>query len=181
MSTESKLILLVDDDSALTLLLANMLREKGLRVEKASNGQEGVKKAKELSPDVIFMDVNMPVMNGFDACRQIKQDPDTAIIPLIFITSMGNDNDRINGFDCGGDDYIIKPVNHQEVFVRLKHYLNKKSEKVIAEEINHEADRFRQAMAELLEDSDFDKKKDAVDKAILHMDNIIKYCRQNNE
>ena len=181
MLTDSKLILLIDDDSALTMLLSNMLREKGLRVEKASNGQEGVQKAKELSPDVIFMDVNMPVMDGFEACKAIKSDEDTACIPIIFITSMGNDTDRITGFDCGGDDYIIKPVNHQEVFIRLKHHLHEKSWKMLSDDIHNEANLFKEALNVFMETNDFNIKKDTIEKAILHMDKLIDFCNQKDE
>ena len=117
-------VLVVDDDPSVRMLVPNLLRSEGFRALKAANGREAVELSIEHSPDLILMDINMPEMNGLDACIAIKAAPETADIPIIFMTSLGNDVDRLKGFEVGGDDYVIKPLNHQELLARMKRFVD---------------------------------------------------------
>lgn len=141
-------VLIIDDDVSLGTLLSNTLRNEGLDVCTANNGSNGVDKARTDCPDAILMDINMPQMNGFEACELIKKDPAISSIPVIFMMSMGNDNDRIKGFSCGADDYVIKPVNYKELLARLKRYINKKKTIAMSKSIAASA----QKCNDLLED-----------------------------
>ena len=116
-------VLIVDDDPSIRMLVSNMLRSNGFGSIVAADGLEGLNKARLELPDLILMDVNMPSMNGIEACRSLKQDPKTASIPVIFMTMLSSDSDRMNGFDAGGDDYVIKPVSYKELLARMKYFI----------------------------------------------------------
>lgn len=116
-------VLVVDDDPSVRMLVPNLLRSEGFRTLKAANGREAVEQSMEHRPNLILMDINMPEMSGLDACIAIKAAPETADIPVIFMTSLGNDVDRLKGFEVGGDDYVIKPLNHQELLARMKRFV----------------------------------------------------------
>jgi DNA-binding response OmpR family regulator len=115
-----KTILVVDDDPAIRILLRNTLQGQGYAVRTATNGREGLDQVEQEHPDTILLDVNMPEMDGLELCRRLKCQTETAHIPVIFMTSLGHDSDRTKGFDVGGDDYVIKPVNYKELLARLK-------------------------------------------------------------
>ena len=115
-------VLVIDDDPSIRMLVTNMLRSKGFDSAAASDGSQGIGAAKKENPDLILLDVNMPVMDGVTACKKLKEDPETSSIPIVFMTTMGGDSDRMRGFDAGGDDYVIKPVNYKELLARMKRY-----------------------------------------------------------
>ncbi len=144
-------VLIVDDDISLSMLLSNTLRNAGLEAHTANNGKDGVEKARDIQPDTILMDINMPKMNGFEACELIKKDPETSAIPVIFMTSMANDNDRIKGFSCGADDYVIKPINHKELLSRLKRFIDTRDSKALSQSLKESIDKCCQLLAKLVE------------------------------
>ncbi len=117
-------VLIVDDDPSIRMLVSNMLRSNGFNPVVAADGSKGVELAKKEHPDLVLMDVNMPVMTGVEACKALKGDPESASIPVVFMTTLGSDSDRMNGFDAGGDDYVIKPVNYKELLARMQRYIN---------------------------------------------------------
>lgn len=121
-------VLVVDDDPSVRMLVPNLLRSEGFLTLIAANGQEGVQQAIERKPDLILLDINMPEMNGLDACQALKAAPETAEIPVIFMTSLGNDVDRLKGFEVGGEDYVIKPLNHLELLARMKRFVEAKNQ-----------------------------------------------------
>lgn len=122
-SDSSPLILVVDDDQVTVKLLKKFITIKGYRVETGRNGEDCLKKAKELSPDIILLDISMPVMDGIEACKILKKEDSTKDIPVIFVTSH-TDDDTLNAtFNSGGADYIRKPVNRVELMVRIKSVL----------------------------------------------------------
>jgi len=118
-------ILVVDDDPTVRMAVTNLLRSKGFGTLKASNGQECLVVTQEKKPDLLLLDINMPQMDGVEACRQLKENAETSGIPVIFMTSLGNDADRVKGFEVGGEDYVIKPVNYQELLARMKRFMDK--------------------------------------------------------
>jgi twitching motility two-component system response regulator PilH len=105
------LILIVDDSPTELHVMQKALERHGYEIACADNGAEGIRKAKEMRPDLIFMDVVMPGINGFQATRTLANDPDTASIPIVMVTTKGQETDRIWGLRQGAVDYLVKPVS----------------------------------------------------------------------
>jgi two-component system sensor histidine kinase/response regulator len=118
-------ILIIDDEPALRLGLAAKIKRQGYQVVTASDGMEGMQKAKETLPDLILSDVMMPPPNGFELRRLMGQDPNLASIPFIFLTARNGVEDRVNGIRDGADDYITKPFVTEELFARIEAVLRR--------------------------------------------------------
>jgi two-component system, sensor histidine kinase and response regulator len=118
-------ILIIDDEPALLMGLAATIRRNGYEVITASNGNEGLQKAKESRPDLILSDVMMPPPNGFELRRLMNLDPELASTPFIFLTARSNVEDRVNGMKEGADDYIVKPFATQELLARIEAVLRR--------------------------------------------------------
>lgn len=113
-------ILIVEDEPGMIELLTVALEDEGYSISIANNGQQGLKKVDEESPDLIISDVMMPDMNGYDFCQQLRENPKTAAIPFIFLTAKKDVSDRVRGLNLGADDYISKPFHVVEVVARIK-------------------------------------------------------------
>jgi signal transduction histidine kinase len=118
-------ILIIDDEPALLMGLAAKIKRQGYHVITASNGSEGLERAKETLPDLILSDVMMPPPNGFELRKLMGQDPHLASIPFIFLTARSGIEDRVNGIRDGADDYITKPFVTEELFVRIEAVLRR--------------------------------------------------------
>ena len=105
------LILIVDDSPTEVHVIRKALEKSGFRTACAADGQEGVRLARELHPDLIFMDIVMPGMNGYQATRAIVNDPGTKSIPIVMVTTKGLETDRVWGLRQGAVDYMVKPVS----------------------------------------------------------------------
>ncbi|MCL4296362.1 MAG: response regulator [Anaerolineae bacterium] len=116
-------ILVVDDNPANLSVLVDYLIKYGFEVLTARNGTNGIEKAQYVLPDLILLDIVMPGIDGFETCRRLKADPATQDIPIIFMTSLTNTQDKINGFEAGGVDYITKPLQQAEVLARMTLHL----------------------------------------------------------
>jgi twitching motility two-component system response regulator PilH len=112
-------ILIVDDSPTERHVLNDMLTKSGYEVVASDNGEDAILKAKSLKPDLILMDVVMPGLNGFQATRAISRDPDTRAIPIILCTSKSQETDKIWGMRQGARDYIVKPVNKDELLEKI--------------------------------------------------------------
>jgi twitching motility two-component system response regulator PilH len=112
-------ILIVDDSPTERHVLNDMLTKAGYEVVASDNGEDAILKAKSLKPDLILMDVVMPGLNGFQATRAISRDPDTRAIPIILCTSKSQETDKIWGMRQGARDYIVKPVNRDELLEKI--------------------------------------------------------------
>jgi len=112
-------ILIVDDSPTERHVLNDMLTKSGYEVVASDNGEDAIQKAKSLKPDLILMDVVMPGLNGFQATRAISRDPDTRAIPIILCTSKSQETDKIWGMRQGARDYIVKPVNRDELLEKI--------------------------------------------------------------
>lgn len=104
-------LLIVDDSEQNINMLSKWLRKKGFDVIFAMNGQEGVEKASTEVPALILMDLTMPIVNGWDACRQLKRIPATSTIPIIALSAHAMDEDRLSALEAGCDDYESKPLD----------------------------------------------------------------------
>jgi len=125
MELRDKLILVVDDEPRLTSMMRLNLETDGLRVQVASSGREALDALREELPDLILLDVMMPNMDGFETLRRIRV---ASQVPVIMLTAMNEENDRIKGLELGADDYVNKPFNYREVLSRIRavlrrHYL----------------------------------------------------------
>ncbi|MBD1920207.1 response regulator [Microcoleus sp. FACHB-831] len=116
-------ILVVDDTPDNLRLLSTVLAGGGYEVRKALTGQMALMAAKTALPDLILLDINMPGMNGYEVCSQLKADEHTRDVPVIFISALDDVLDKVKGFDIGGVDYITKPFQAQEVIARIENQL----------------------------------------------------------
>ena len=113
-------VLVVDDEEMNRELLRDLLEGQGHQVTEAENGEQGLQKVKENPPDVILLDVMMPGMDGFEVCRRLKADPETAPIPVLLVTALTERSDRLTGIEAGANDFISKPVDTQDVILRVR-------------------------------------------------------------
>ena len=118
-------VLVVDDEEYIQHILNFSFGAEGYEVVTASDGEEGVSKAKDEKPDVIVMDIMMPKMDGYEACKQIKTDPQTKDIPVILLTAKGRDADRKLGSEVGADDYVVKPFSPGRLIERVEGIMKK--------------------------------------------------------
>lgn len=123
-----KRILIVDDDDEIRELLEFDVAQSGYFVDTAKDGKEGLNKVLNNSYDLVILDVMMPKMNGFDVCRNIRQAK--LAIPVLMLTAKGTIDDKTVGFDCGADDYLVKPFDVQEVLLRIRVLLRRNQPQV---------------------------------------------------
>lgn len=116
-------ILVVDDNQANLRLLADMLLMHQYTVHKTTSGTTALELAQTLQPDLILLDIAMPVMDGYQVCQALKADPRTCHIPVIFISAMTETDDIVKGFEVGGVDYITRPFKFREVLARVANQL----------------------------------------------------------
>ena len=114
-----KRILVVDDTKDILLVVARRLQSWGYEALTAESGEEGLRVAQEQRPDLVLLDIMMPKMKGRDVCAQLKADPRTADIPVIFLTALGLADHIKAGMDLGADDYIVKPFEPAELKERI--------------------------------------------------------------
>jgi twitching motility two-component system response regulator PilH len=114
-----KKILVVDDSPTERHVMVELLTKNGYQVVTAESGEEGVIKAKAEMPDLVIMDVVMPGLNGYQATRTLTRDEDTKNIPVLMCTSKGQETDKIWGLRQGAQDYLVKPVNPEELLAKI--------------------------------------------------------------
>jgi DNA-binding response OmpR family regulator len=115
-------ILVVDDEPRYVRLMEANLVSEGYQVIKASNGQEAVDAVDKYHPDLVLLDVMMPVISGFDACERIRE---FSNVPIVMVTAKGDEQDRVKGLDVGADDYIVKPYSATELLARVRAVLRR--------------------------------------------------------
>ena len=113
------LVLIVDDDEANRTLLRDPLETHGYEIVEAENGEQALQKVEQRPPDVILLDVMMPRMDGFEVCRRLKKDARTAHIPILIVTALSERMERLMGIAAGASDFLTKPVDLQEVTLRV--------------------------------------------------------------
>ncbi|WP_292890061.1 response regulator transcription factor [Nonlabens sp.] len=119
-------ILLVDDEPDILEIVGYNLKNEGYQVYTAENGEEALKKAKKKRPDLIILDVMMPVMDGIEACEKMRKLPELDGTIITFLTARGEDYSMIAGFDVGADDYITKPVKPRVLVSKVKSLLRRR-------------------------------------------------------
>ena len=132
MITTKTKILIVDDENPIRELLRLYFEKEQFEVLEAENGAQAMTIFEEKKPDIIILDIMMPIMDGLEVCQQIRKNDMT---PLILLTAKGEDEDRILGLEIGADDYITKPFNPREVVARAKAVLRRTRRNDISSEI----------------------------------------------
>ncbi|MEY3052743.1 MAG: hypothetical protein RLY31_2528 [Bacteroidota bacterium] len=125
MFMEDKKILVVDDEPDILEILAYNLRKEGFQVATANNGEEGLRKAEEIQPDLIILDIMMPQMDGVEVCRNLRSRREFDKTLVAFLTAREEDYSQIAALDVGGDDYITKPIKPRVLMSRVKALLRR--------------------------------------------------------
>ncbi len=120
-----KKILIVDDDRTIRMVLRRHLENQGYVVADAKSGVEALKSFETEMPDLVVSDVMMPEMDGFEFCRRLRTTPSGQLIPFIFLSSLGELDDRIEGYEIGADDYLIKPFEPRELVAKIEAQLER--------------------------------------------------------
>jgi DNA-binding response OmpR family regulator len=115
----SSRILVVDDDAWILRMVTTVLEKRGYQIFTARDGEEGLEQAQQVIPDLIVTDVMMPKLDGWALVKQLRATPQLAFTPVIFLTALGSDEDRIRGFRLGADDYLAKPFRFEELDLRV--------------------------------------------------------------
>lgn len=118
-------VLVVEDNEEIAALLKFKLSRSGFDVVHAENGKVGLEAARANRPDIIVLDILMPVMNGLEALKHLKSDPRLMSIPVIILTALGNEKEIVDGFELGADDYVTKPFGGEEFLARVKAVLGR--------------------------------------------------------
>ena len=120
-------VLVVDDTPHNVKLLADLLTVKGFGVATATNGEEALAKIAADPPDLVLLDIMMPGLSGYDVCQRLRADPQTALLPVVLVTSLDPQQERIKGIESGADDFLGKPINQPELFARVRSLLRIKT------------------------------------------------------
>ena len=155
MMSENKAILAVDDDPRYLRLVEVNLMAEAYDVRTAMNGQQAVEAVASDQPDLILLDVMMPIMDGFTACERIRE---FSNVPIIILTAKGEERDRVRGLDAGADDYIVKPFSAQELLARVRAVL-RRAERTMTDQyhkpiIQHHELKLDLARAQVFSESD---------------------------
>jgi signal transduction histidine kinase len=136
------LILVVEDFPKNMEVVCNILRKEGYRLAMAGNGKQALDMMNNIRPDLILLDIMMPEMDGFEACKRLKKDPVTRDIPVIFLTAKADTADVVKGFELGAVDYVTKPFKAAELMSRVKTHLELKLAREALLELNATKDTF---------------------------------------
>jgi two-component system alkaline phosphatase synthesis response regulator PhoP len=118
-------ILIVDDEKDIVDLVAYNLEKEGHEVLKAYDGERAIQIVRSKAPDLVILDLMLPGIQGLEVCKRLRQDPSTALIPIIMLTAKGDEIDKILGLEVGADDYITKPFSVKELQARIKAVLRR--------------------------------------------------------
>ncbi len=126
-------ILVIDDDENTLWLVSTLLQQNGYDVLKSASPSEGLKLARDHQPHIVLLDVMMPEMDGWEACRRLRQ---FSQVPVLFITAKNGIKDVVKGLEIGGDDYIVKPFDNRELVARVKAHLRRNAEQAPSDELS---------------------------------------------
>ena len=133
-------ILIVDDEEMIRRLIRKYATYEGHSVDEAENGMEAIDKCRSNTYDIVIMDVMMPELNGFSACKEIRRFSE---VPIIMLSARGEEYDRINGFELGVDDYVVKPFSPKELMLRIEAVMKRASAAGAAKESESSPEMFR--------------------------------------
>lgn len=120
-----KTVLVVEDEKDLAEMLAYNLEKEGYRVVVAHDGMQALQSSRAESPDIVLLDLMIPIIMGTEVCKELRKDAATTNIPIIMLTARGEEIDRVVGFEVGADDYVVKPFSIRELLLRMKALLKR--------------------------------------------------------
>ena len=120
-------VLIVDDEATIRYALERMMRPLEVETLTAANGEEALAVFRDRQPDLVLLDIVMPVKNGFEVCAELKSDPQTRLTPIVMVTSSSAPEDKVRGIEVGVDDFISKPFDRAELTARVRSLLRLKS------------------------------------------------------
>ncbi|MEC4895579.1 MAG: adenylate/guanylate cyclase domain-containing protein [Oscillatoria sp. PMC 1051.18] len=150
-------ILLVDDDSSNLLLLEELMAAAGYQTVSAASGKEALEIVAKSTPELILLDIMMPGMDGFEVCSKLRENPQLQAVPIVFLTALDDENNRLRGLETMGDDYITKPINSQFLLTKIKNIFrlqemrNRQAFAVAKQESERELEIARRVNQELAE------------------------------
>jgi len=121
----SSRVLIVEDELDIRELVVHHLKREGYQVSAASSGEEALRQVQAAPPDLVLLDLMMPAMDGLEVCRRLRQDPATAMLPIVMLTAKGDEVDRVLGLEIGADDYVVKPFSPKELVARVRAVLRR--------------------------------------------------------
>jgi PAS domain S-box-containing protein len=149
-------ILVVDDAPANLKLLKEILNEAGYRVRLTTEGELALRSAKLQPPALILLDIRMPGMDGYEVCKHLKSDETTSSIPVIFLSALEDERDKLKAFEAGGVDYVTKPIHASEVLARIGIHLSLRHAQIELEERNAELEAIRATLEERVKERSAD-------------------------
>ena len=138
-------LLIIDDNPNNLKVAVRHFQEYSFELLTARDGQTGLERARLAKPDLILLDVQMPGIDGYETCRRLKADPDTAPIPVIFMTVLSEPEDKVRGFESGGVDYVTKPFQVTELLARVRAHLQIRA---LQRELEDHNERLEERVAE---------------------------------
>jgi class 3 adenylate cyclase len=144
--SETAKVLVVDDTPHNVKLLADLLSVKGYAVATAASGEEALAKVAADLPDIVLLDVMMPGLSGYDVCRRLRAEPATELLPVVMVTSLDPQQERVKGIEAGADDFLSKPINQPELFARVRSLLRVKA---LQDEVKRQAQTLKELNARL--------------------------------
>ena len=126
----NKRILIVEDEEDVMELIRYNLAKEGFNCDSAYNGQEALRKAQAISPDLVLLDLMMPEVDGLEVCKRLKNSSQTEHIPIVMVTAKSDESDIVTGLELGADDYITKPFSPKVLVARVRTVLRRKSTKI---------------------------------------------------
>ena len=121
----SEKILIVDDDANLLRLIGQVLQRAGYQPIAATNGASALQKIRGEQPDLVILDVMLPGMSGIELCKQLRENEETAALPIIMLSALGQVDNTIEGLEAGADEYLSKPINPKELVARVRALLQR--------------------------------------------------------
>jgi DNA-binding response OmpR family regulator len=127
-------ILIVDDDKVVQTIVRRSLESEGITVRSALNGQDGLAEVNNSTPDIILLDVEMPGLSGYEVCHQLRENPRTSDVPVVFISSHSSLRERMQGYEAGADDYLVKPFDPEHLMAKIRVLIKYLEQKASLEE-----------------------------------------------
>ena len=127
-------ILIVDDDKVVQKIVKRSLEGEGITVRSALNGQDGLAEVNNSTPDIILLDVEMPGLSGYEVCHQLRENPRTSDVPVVFISSHSSLRERMQGYEAGADDYLVKPFDPEHLMAKIRVLIKYLEQKASLEE-----------------------------------------------